>query len=93
MGAHDGGVRHALNGGPEPGPPARSRERRGRALCVRAPGHVVVRPTACSVSRHGTIFSRRFGEAVPGLVTLPVVALFTRAVATCAGVADVWFAR
>lgn len=42
---------------------------------------------------HGTIFSSRFGEPVPGLVTLPVVAPFTSAVATCAGVAEVWPAR
>lgn len=43
--------------------------------------------------RYGTIFSSLFGELVPGLVTLPVVEPLTRAVATWAGVAEVWFAR
>ena len=43
--------------------------------------------------RYGTIFSSLFGELVPGLVTLPVVEPLIRAVATWAGVAEVWFAR
>ncbi len=40
-----------------------------------------------------TIWSRRFGEPVPGLVTLPVTAPAVRAEATWAGVAEVWPAR
>ncbi len=42
---------------------------------------------------YGTIFRSLFGEPLPGLVTLPEVAPFTRAEATWAGVAEVWFAR
>ena len=39
---------------------------------------------------YGTSFSSLFGEPVPGLVTTPEVAPFTRAVATWAGVEEVW---
>jgi hypothetical protein len=42
---------------------------------------------------HGTIWSSRFGEPVPGLVTLPVTAPPVSAVATWAGVAEGWPAR
>lgn len=42
---------------------------------------------------YGTIFRSLFGEPLPGPVTLPEVAPFTRAVATWAGVAEVWPAR
>ncbi len=42
---------------------------------------------------HGTIWSRRFGEPVPVLVTLPVTAPPVSAVATWAGVAEGWPAR
>ena len=34
------------------------------------------------------MYSSRFGEPEPGLVTLPVVAAALSALATCAGVAD-----
>ena len=39
---------------------------------------------------YGTSFSSLFGEPVPALVTTPEVAPFTRAVATWAGVDEVW---
>ncbi|OAH15877.1 hypothetical protein STSP_07430 [Streptomyces jeddahensis] len=42
---------------------------------------------------YGTILSSLFGEPLPGLVTTPVVAPFTRAEATAEGVAEVWPAR
>jgi len=42
---------------------------------------------------YGTIFSSLFGEPVPALVTTFEVAPFTRAVATWAGVDEVWPAR
>jgi hypothetical protein len=45
------------------------------------------------LAHYGTIFRSLFGESVPALVTTPEVAPFTRAVATCAGVAEVWPAR
>jgi hypothetical protein len=42
---------------------------------------------------YGTSRSRRFGEPLPGLVTTLVVAPLVSAVATWAGVAEVWPAR
>lgn len=45
------------------------------------------------IARYWTILRSLFGEPVPGLVTTPEVAPFTRAVATCAGVAEVCPAR
>lgn len=42
---------------------------------------------------YGTIFSSLLGEPVPALVTTFEVAPFTRAVATWAGVDEVWPAR
>lgn len=42
---------------------------------------------------YGTSRSRRFGEPLPGLVTTPAVAPLVSAVATWAGVAEVWPAR
>ncbi len=39
------------------------------------------------------VYRRRFGDPVPGLVTLPVVALPSSAVSTCAGVADVFVCK
>lgn len=55
-----------------------------------------LRGTGCSggvYGRYGTSFRSLFGEPLPGLVTTPLVAPFTRAVATWAGVAEVWLAR
>ena len=46
-----------------------------------------------AVRCYGTSLSSLFGEPVPALVTTFEVAPFTRAVATAAGVAEVWLAR
>ncbi len=79
------------------GAPRRGGPRGGalRGACgVRARGRGFRDSSRGAVRRgYGTMRSSLLGEPLPGLVTLPGVAPFTRAVATWAGVALVWLAR
>lgn len=81
---------------PRRGTKGRTDEFPGGAGCLRGTAVQVGRVTEVNRVSTGcqeTSFSRRFGEPLPGLVTTPVVAPPVRAVATCAGVAEVWPAR